>query len=62
MTHYEGQGLIANCFVCKKCKSHNWCNLNAIECCTDLPAEEIRVRAELRKGNICGYCNKIIGE
>ena len=42
------------CFVCKKCGSHHWHFLNAIECCEDLSEEIIKKRRD--KETECGYC------
>ena len=49
------------CYICKKCKSHNWNYLNAIECCQDLSDEEIEKKKIYWKGKFCEHCCKKIG-
>ena len=50
-----------NCYICKKCKNHNWCHLNAIECCQDLSDEEIEKKKIYWEGKFCEHCCKKIG-
>ena len=50
------------CYICKKCKSHNWHHLNAIECCQDLSDEDIKKKKTYWEGKFCEHCYKKIGQ
>lgn len=49
------------CCICKKCGTHHWYFINAIECCQDLYEDKINQKiSENKSWKFCRHCNKDI--